>query len=139
EKDQEILDDLGVSIKPADDEELKRIALTSRNTKGIFGSQEHFAKLAVEAVKDVMEKSGTKITADIDFIKVMKKHGKSLSDTELVSGIVIDKEIAHSQMPRSVSNAKIALLNSKLEIEKTEMDATNNIKTTKVVKVIINR
>src|SRR5881398_3260480 len=107
EKAQEILDDLGVSIKPDDDEEFKRIALTSLNTKGIFGSQEHFADLAVEAVKDVMEKSGTKITADIDFIKVMKKHGKSLSDTELVSGIVIDKEIAHSQMPRSVSNAKI--------------------------------
>src|SRR5256714_3735692 len=127
EKAQEILDDLGVSIRPDDDEELKRIALTSLNTKGIFGSQEHFANLAVEAVKDVMEKSGTKITADIDFIKVMKKHGKSLSDTELVSGIVIDKEIAHSQMPRSVSNAKIALLNAKLEIEKTEMDAKINI------------
>src|SRR5881398_2046882 len=127
EKAQEILDDLGVSIKPDDDEELKRIALTSLNTKGIFGSQEHFADLAVEAVKDVIEKSGTKITADIDFIKVMKKHGKSLSDTELVSGIVIDKEIAHSQMPRSVSNAKIALLNAKLEIEKTEMDAKINI------------
>src|SRR5437867_3029682 len=127
EKAQEILDDLGVNIKPDDDEELKRIALTSLNTKGIFGSQEHFADLAVEAVKDVMEKSGTKITADIDFIKVMKKHGKSLSDTELVSGIVIDKEIAHSQMPRSVSNAKIALLNAKLEIEKTEMDAKINI------------
>src|SRR2546427_420231 len=127
EKAQEILDDLGVSIKPDDDEELKRIALTSLNTKGIFGSQEHFADLAVEAVKDVMEKSGTKITADIDFIKVMKKHGKSLSDTELVSGIVIDKEISHSQMPRSVSNAKIALLNAKLEIEKTEMDAKINI------------
>jgi thermosome len=127
EKAQEILDDLGVNIKPDDDEELKRIALTSLNTKGIFGSQEHFADLAVEAVKDVMEKSGTKITADIDFIKVMKKHGKSLSDTELVSGIVIDKEIAHSQMPRSISNAKIALLNAKLEIEKTEMDAKINI------------
>src|SRR3989441_337149 len=127
EKAQEILDDLGVNIKPDDDEELKRIARTSLNANGIFGSQEHFAKLAVEAVKDVMEKSGTKITADIDFIKVMKKHGKSLSDTELVSGIVIDKEIAHSQMPRNVSNAKIALLNAKLEIEKTEMDAKINI------------
>src|SRR5260370_2131795 len=101
--------------------------LTSLNTKGIVGPKEDFADLAVEAVKDVMEKSGTKITADIDFIKVMKKHGKSLSDTELVSGIVIDKEIAHSQMPRSVSNAKIVLLNAKLEIEKTEMDAKINI------------
>src|SRR5260370_2335160 len=74
-----------------------------------------------------MEKSGTKITADIDFIKVMKKHGKSLSDTELVSGTVIDKEITDSQMPRSVSNAKIVLLNAKLEIEKTEMDPNINL------------
>src|SRR5207245_5867020 len=115
------------SIKPDYEKECKQTALHTLNTKGIFGSQEHFADLAVEAVKDVMEKSGTKITADIDFIKVMKKHGKSLSDTELVSGIVIDKEIAHSQMPRSVSNAKIALLNAKLEIEKTEMDAKINI------------
>src|SRR6266496_3153699 len=119
EKAQEILDKIALSIKPDDHERLRQIAITSLNTKGIFGSQEHFADLAVEAVKDVMEESGTKITADIDFIKVMKKHGKSLSDTELVSGIVIDKEIAHSQMPRSVSNAKIALLNAKLEIEKT--------------------
>src|SRR5260370_17236424 len=103
--------------------------LTSLNTKGIVGPKEDFADLAVEAVKDVMEKSGTKITADIDFIKVMKKHGKSLSDTELVSGIVIDKEIAHSQMPRSITNAKIVLLNANLDIQKTQIDAKLNINT----------
>ena len=127
DKAQEILDDIAVTIKPDDDVELNRIALTSLNTKGIFGSQEHFADLAVKAVKQVMEKSGTKITADIDMVKVMKKHGLSLSDTELVNGIVIDKEVSHSQMPKSVIGARIALLNAKLEIEKTEMDAKINI------------
>ncbi len=127
EKAQEILDDIAVNIKSDDDAQLAKIALTSLNTKGIFGSQEHFADLAVKAVKQVMEKSGTKITADIDMVKVMKKHGKSLADTELVNGIVIDKEVSHSQMPKSVSGARIALLNAKLEIEKTEMDAKINI------------
>ncbi len=127
DKAQEILDDIAVTIKPDDDVQLNRIALTSLNTKGIFGSQEHFADLAVKAVKQVMEKSGTKITADIDMVKVMKKHGQSLGDTELVNGIVIDKEVSHSQMPKSVNGARIALLNAKLEIEKTEMDAKINI------------
>jgi thermosome len=127
EKAQEILDDIAVNIKADDDEQLRKIALTSLNTKGIFGSQEHFADLAVKAVKQVMEKSGTKITADIDMVKVMKKHGQSLGDTELVNGIVIDKEVSHSQMPKSVTGARIALLNAKLEIEKTEMDAKINI------------
>src|SRR5260370_2833955 len=85
EKAQEILDDLGVNIKPDDDEELKRIALTSLNTKGIFGSQEHFADLAVQAVNDVMDNSATKITPDIDFITLITNHATSLSDTDLTS------------------------------------------------------
>ncbi|HEX4919135.1 MAG TPA: thermosome subunit beta, partial [Candidatus Bathyarchaeia archaeon] len=123
EKAQEILEELAVSIKPEDTDMLKRVALTSLNTKGIFGSQEHFADLAVTAVQQVMEKSDGKIKADIDLIKVMKKHGQSLAETELINGIVIDKEVSHSGMPKSVANAKIALLNAKLEIEKPEMSA----------------
>ncbi len=127
EKAQEILDKIAVTIKPDDETQLKQIALTSLNTKGIFGSQTHFAKLAVDAVRQVMEKHDSKITADIDLVKVMKKHGRSLDETELVSGIIIDKEVAHSEMPKSASGAGIALLNAKLEIEKTETDAKINI------------
>src|SRR5881398_1822631 len=123
EKAQEILDEIAVTIKPEDTEQLKRVALTSLNTKGIFGSQEHFADLAVKAVLQVMEKSDDKITADIDLVKVMKKHGKSLDETELINGIVIDKEVAHSQMPKNIADARIALLNAKLEIDKPEMSA----------------
>src|SRR6266704_2859693 len=127
EKALEILDKIALNIKPDDENQLKQIALTSLNTKGIFGSQKHFADLAVDAVRQVMEKHDGKVKADIDLVKVMKKHGQSLDETELVNGIIIDKEVSHSQMPKKVSDARIALLNAKLEIEKTEMEAKINI------------
>jgi len=126
-KAQEILEKIAIAIKPDDEARLKQVAMTSLNTKGIFGSQNRFAELAVEAVMQVMEKNNGKVKADIDLVKVMKKHGKSLEESELVNGIIIDKEVSHSQMPKSVTGAKIALLNAKLEIEKTETDAKINI------------
>ena len=126
-KAQEILEKIAIAIKPDDDARLKQVAMTSLNTKGIFGSQNRFAELAVEAVMQVTEKNSGKVKADIDLVKVMKKHGKSLEESELVNGIIIDKEVSHSQMPKSVTGAKIALLNAKLEIEKTETDAKINI------------
>src|SRR5881296_4370005 len=127
EKAQEILDEIAIAIKPDDEARLKQVAMTSLNTKGIFGSQNRFAELAVEAVMQVTEKNNGKVKADIDLVKVMKKHGKSLEESELVNGIIIDKEVSHSQMPKSMAGAKIALLNAKLEIEKTETDAKINI------------
>ncbi len=127
EKAQEILDKMAVSIKPDDQAQLRQIALTSLNTKGMFGSQTRFAELAVDAVRQVMEKRDGKVTADIDLVKVMKKHGRSLDETELVHGIIIDKEVAHAEMPKTVTGGGIALLNAKLEIEKTETDAKINI------------
>ncbi len=126
-KAQEILEKIAIAIKPDDEVRLKQVAMTSLNTKGIFGSQNRFAELAVEAVMQVTEKNNGRVKADIDLVKVMKKHGKSLEESELVNGIIIDKEVSHSQMPKSVAGAKIALLNAKLEIEKTETDAKINI------------
>ncbi|TMI21237.1 thermosome subunit [Candidatus Bathyarchaeota archaeon] len=126
-KAQEILEKIAIAIKPDDELRLKQVAMTSLNTKGIFGSQNRFAELAVEAVMQVTEKNNGKMKADIDLVKVMKKHGKSLEESELVNGIIIDKEVSHSQMPKSMTGAKIALLNAKLEIEKTETDAKINI------------
>src|SRR5947208_14292914 len=126
-KAQEILEKIAIAIKPDDEARLKQVAMTSLNTKGIFGSQNRFAELAVEAVMQVTEKSNGKVKADIDLVKVMKKHGKSLEASELINGIIIDKEVSHSQMPKSVIGAKIGCLNEKLEIEKTETDAKINI------------
>jgi archaeal chaperonin len=129
EKAQEILDKIAVNIKPEDQAQLRQIAITSLNTKGIFGAQNHFADLAVDAVRQVMEKRDGKVVADIDLVKVMKKHGRSLDETELVNGIIIDKEVASEQMPKTVANPGIALLNAKLEMEKTEIDAKINVNT----------
>ena len=127
EKAQEVLDKIAVNIKPNDEERLKQIALTSLNTKGIFGAQTRFADLAVDAVKQVMEKRDGKITADISLIKVVKKHGQSLDESELVNGIIIDKEVAQADMPKRVTGGGILLLNAKLESQKTETSAKINI------------
>ena len=127
EKAIEILDKISIPIQEKDDETLRQIATTAMYSKGIAAARDLFADIAVKAVRQVAEKGEGGLKADIDLIKVLKKNGKSLSETELVRGIVVDKEFAHAQMPKRVENAKIALVNAKLEIEKTEFDAKINI------------
>ncbi|MCL1966241.1 MAG: thermosome subunit, partial [Candidatus Bathyarchaeota archaeon] len=127
EKAQEILTGIAMSVGFDDDKVIRQVAMTSLHSKGINLAQDHFTKLLVDAVKQVAEKVDGKYKADLDLIKVVKKHGKSLDESELVKGMVLDKEVASSQMPKVVDNAKIAILNAKLEIEKTEFDAKINI------------
>ncbi len=127
EKAMEFLDKMSLPVAEKDDATLRHVAMTSMYSKGIVVAKEKFADIAVKAVKQVAEKIDGKVKADIDLIKILKKHGKGLEETELVKGIVVDKEFAHAQMPKTVQTAKIALLNAKLEIEKTEFDAKINI------------
>ncbi len=133
----EILDEIAIKVDVSDEDKLRDVAITSMNSKGVTVAKEHFAKLAVEAVKQIMEKTESGIKADIDLIKIVKKHGRSLEETELVKGVVIDKEVAHPQMPKRVENAKIALVNAKLEIEKTEFDAKINIDNPEQMKMFL--
>jgi thermosome len=127
DKALEILRNLSIDIQPDDEKMLLLVARTSMATKAATESRDHFATLAVKAITQVMEERDGKTVADIDRIKVVKKKGESMEQSELVRGIVVDKEVSHPQMPRQVKNAKIALLNAKLEIEKTEFDAKINI------------
>ena len=127
EKAREILEALAETIDPNDVESLRKIAMTAMGTKGVTGAKDYLAKIAVDAALQVKEVRDGKTKVDVDLVKVLKKHGKSLKETELVRGIVIDKEIAHPQMSKRIATAKIALLNAKLEIEKTEFDAKINI------------
>jgi thermosome len=138
EKALEIMKKISIEIKPDDEQTLKRIAMTSMETKSLSESKEHFANLAVKAVRQIAEEHDRKVTADIDRIKVVKKKGESLDESELVQGIVVDKEVSHSQMPKQVRNAKIALLNAKLEIEKTEFDAKININSPDQMKLFLD-
>jgi thermosome len=138
EKALEILQNLSMDIRPDDENMLKLVALTSIRTKATAGTSDHLGTLATKAVRQIIEERNGKITADIDRIKVLKKKGESMAQSELVKGIVVDKEISHPQMPKQVRNAKIALVNAKLEIEKTEFDAKININSPDQMKLFLD-
>jgi len=117
------LDKIAMPVDFNDVETLKKIATTAMTGKSAEAASEHLAKLAVEAVQSVAKKVNGKIEIDTDNIKIEKKQGGSAEDTELIKGILIDKEVVHSGMPKLIKNAKIALIDAALEIEKTETDA----------------
>ena len=106
---------------------LKKAAMTAMASKLVAEHRGYLADLAVKAILQVAEKEAGKYKADVDDIKVEKKPGESVRETKLINGIVLDKEVVHSGMPKRVENPKIALLDSALEIEKTEFDAKINI------------
>ncbi|HXQ94098.1 MAG TPA: thermosome subunit beta [Thermoplasmata archaeon] len=120
--------EIGTAVKPDDEGILLDCATTAMGSKGVFGSRDHLAKIAVKAVQKIVEKRGDKLIADVDQIKVEKRHGGTIGDTELIDGIILDKERGHPRMPRNVHGAKIALLNSALEIKKTEIESKINVK-----------
>ena len=122
-KATEILDKMAVDIDPEDVETLMKVAMTAMNSKSIAGSKELFADITAKAIGLIKEARDGKLIADLDNVSVVKKQGMGLTDTELVRGMVIDKEILHPAMPKRVNNAKIAILDAALEIEKTEFDA----------------
>ncbi len=126
EKSAEFLTHISKEIDPKDDAILQKIAMVSMGSKNIGDdkTKEHLSKLVINAVKQVMDKDPRgKIIIDHDLIKIEKKVGGSIADTQFISGVLIDKEIAHPGMPKSIKGAKIALLDVALEIEKTETDA----------------
>ena len=123
EKSLELLADFAKSVKPDDQESLIKIAKTSMQSKLISEDSEPMSKLVVGAILKIAEKNGDAYSVDLDNLKVEKKSGASIQDTALIKGIVLDKEIVHSGMPTKIQNAKIALVNAALEVEKTEMSA----------------
>ena len=122
-----ILDEISIKVPSDDKTWLTKIANTSMATKLVSKQSNLLSNIVVDALLQVAEKKGEKYTVDIDDIKVEKKAGGSIKNTSLIKGIVLDKEIVHSAMPKRIEGAKIALLNSPLEIEKTEFDAKINI------------
>ena len=123
EKALELLAKLAKTVKPDDRESLIKIAKTSMQSKLVSEDSAPLSKLVVDAILKIAEKDGDKHSVDLDNLKVEKKAGGSIDDTSLINGIVLDKEIVHSGMPTKVEEAKIALVNTALEVEKTEMSA----------------
>ncbi|MBI1970613.1 TCP-1/cpn60 chaperonin family protein [Candidatus Woesearchaeota archaeon] len=123
ERAMAILDGCSKGITEHDDDVLRQIAMTAMTGKGAETAKDKLADLAVKAVKQVMEKQGGKNEIDAENIKIEKKVGGSIDDSELVQGIVVDKERVHPQMPRLLKATTIALVDSAVEIKSTEMDA----------------
>ena len=123
EKALELLAKLAKTVKPDDRESLIKIAKTSMQSKLVSEDSAPLSKLVVDSILKIAEKDGDKYSVDLDNLKVEKKAGGSIDDTSLINGIVLDKEIVHSGMPTKVEEAKIALVNAALEVEKTEMSA----------------
>lgn len=120
DKSMEILKSIAVNVSAKDEELLKKIAITAMTGKGSGTARDELANLAVQAVSSVVDEDGS---VDIDNITVEKKVGGGITDSQIVRGVVIDKDRLHPNMPKKVTDAKIALLNAAIEIEKTEVDA----------------
>jgi chaperonin GroEL (HSP60 family) len=114
-----------MSIVSGIDEEkgLKNAAMTCMSSKIVSESREKLAGICIGAIKAIAEKNEEgKWVADIDQVQIQKKEGDSIDDTSLIKGIILDKEVVSPGMPKTVKNAKILLIQSALEIEKTEFD-----------------
>jgi thermosome len=139
EKALEILEKIAMPIDLKSQEYLKKAATTAMGSKIVSEYKEYLAEIAVKAMMAVAEKQDGGYKVDVDDVKVEKKTGESLKDTSLINGIVLDKEIVHSGMPKRIEKAKIALIDSSLEIEKTEYDAKISIESPDQIEAFLNQ
>ncbi len=138
EKALETLEKIAIKVDPNSPVYLKKAAMTSMGSKLVADYKEQLADLAVKAMLEVAEKDGENWKVDVEDVKVEKKTGESLAATSLINGIVLDKEVVHSGMPKRMEKAKIALLDASLENEKTEIDAKLNIETPDQIEAFLN-
>ena len=133
------LEKMAIPVNLKNTDYLIKAAITSMASKTVSEQKEFLAEIAVKAMLAVAVKDGLKFKADVEDVKVEKKTGESLKDTSLVNGIILDKEIVHSGMSKRVEKAKIALLDSALEVKKTEIDAKINIETPEQINAFLNQ
>ena len=137
QKSIEIFNQIAQKIDGGNKSELIKVAKTSMQTKLVSKESNELSEIVVNAALQVSESNDSGHQVDIDDVKVEKKAGGSLRDTKLIKGIVLDKEVVHGGMPKRIEKAKIALVNSALEIEKTEFDAKINISSPDQMKMFL--
>jgi thermosome len=135
----EVYDQIAIPVSIEDKETLKKIAKTAMSAKVVSEDADYLAEIVVDAVLRVAEQVNGKWTVDLDNIKLEKKEGQSIRDTSIIDGIVLDKEVVHPGMPKIVHNARIAVLDCPLEIEKTEFDAKLHIETPEQMKAFMEQ
>ena len=139
EKALEVLNELAIDVDLDDDETLMKLSNTSMRSKAIASARDHFSGLVIEAIKQIIEERNGEIIADVDNVQIVKKEGKSLEETELVRGVIIDKEVVHDGMPKKIENPKIALIDAAIEVEKTEFDAEIRIRSPDAIKAFLDQ
>jgi thermosome len=136
----QILEKVSDTMTIDDDKGLMKICMTTMASKGTGGhAKKNLAEIIVKAVKQVAEKRDNTYFIDEDYIKVEKKQGGELDDSQLIRGVVIDKERVHPSMPRKIDNAKIALVDAALEIKETETDAEIRITSPDQLQAFLNQ
>ena len=138
DKALEFLNEIAIPVKPDDREMLRKVATTTVATKMISENKELMADIAIDAVLKVAQKTKEGYKVDIDDVKVEKKAGESMNETKLIEGMILDKEVVHPGMPKRVQNARIALINSAIEIEKTEFTAKLTIEKPEEMKAFLD-
>ncbi len=133
------LEKLAIDVDMDDRETLMNLATTSMRSKMAAQTREHLASLVIDAIKQIIEERDGEILADVDNVQIVKKEGRSLYETELVRGIIIDKEVVHVGMPKKIEGAKIALIEAALEVEKTEFDAEIRIRSPDAIKAFLDQ
>ncbi|MEK0335851.1 MAG: thermosome subunit beta [Nitrosopumilus sp.] len=137
-KTKQFLESIADKVSASDKNILTKIAKTSMQTKLVRKDSDQLAEIVVKSILAVAEKDGESYNVDIDDIKVEKKAGGSIKDTKIIQGIVLDKEIVNGGMPTKITDAKIALINTALEISKTETDAKINISNPQQLKAFLD-
>jgi len=139
EEAERILRRIAVKVDINDFEMLKKVAMTSMRGKAVAAFREYLAEIAVKAAKQVAEEKDGKIVANVDdYVQLVKKKGGSFLDTQLVYGVIVDKEVVHPDMPKRVEKARIALIDAPLEVEKTEIDAEIRISSPEQMKMFLD-
>ena len=133
------LEDLAIDVDLDDRETLMKLANTSMRSKTVSNVREHLSGIVIDAILQIIEKRDGEIIADVDNVQIVKKEGKSLNETQLVKGIIIDKEAVHDGMPKKVENPKIALIDAAIEVEKTEFDAEIRIRSPDAIKAFLDQ
>ena len=137
-KTAQYLKEISDRVEAADKSILKRVAKTSMQTKLVRRDSDMLADMVVKAVTTVADQEGENHSVDTDDIKVEKKAGSSISDSSMIRGVVLDKEIVRADMQKRVSGARIALVSAALEINKTETDAKINIQNPQQMKSFLD-
>jgi thermosome len=139
EKALETLESVSKDVDMDDVETLMNLSNTSIRSKAVSSARDHLSGIVIEAIKLIVEKRDGTVIADVDNVQIVKKEGQSLTETELVHGIIVDKEVVHDGMPKKIKDAEIALLDAALEVKKTEFDAEIRITSPDSIKAFLDQ